>query len=143
MEKYIALDLGTTTMGVAKNDSLGFIHGVETTRFDKNQYVVARKRVHQLVIELGTKNIVLGLPKHTNGTPCQMGENVLRFKDDLLKEDPTLNIELVDEWLSSVEANRQISDRGMNHEQRKANVDKIAACVFLDTFIRRKANYGK
>lgn len=35
MEKYIGLDLGTTTLGVATSDVLGFVHGVETFRFPK------------------------------------------------------------------------------------------------------------
>ena len=46
----------------------------------------------------------------------------------------------MDERLSSVTANNFISDRGMNHQQRKDNVDKIAACVILDTYLRMKGN---
>ena len=69
-----------------------------------------------------------------------MSETVLRFKEDLLKMDPELDIHLVDERLSSVTANQSISERGMNHQQRKDNVDKIAACIILDTYIRTKEN---
>ena len=140
MEKYIALDLGTTTLGIAKSDYLGFVHGVETFRFDRNQYIVARKRVHKLVEDEDIKNIVLGYPIKLNGQESEMSEICLRFRDDLLKEDPSLNIIMEDERLSTVSAHNILSNKGVNHDTRKANVDKIAACVILDTFLRRKEN---
>ena len=138
MNKAIGLDLGTVTLGIAQSDSLGFVHGVETFRFIKGQYSKARERVHKLVNDTGIKEIALGYPLHLNGEKSEMSENVLRFKADLEEMDPTLDIHLVDERLSSVTANNSISERGMNHAQRKENVDKIAACVILDTYIRTK-----
>ena len=138
MKKYLGLDLGSKTLGVAYNDALGFVHGLETFRFDKNQYIVARKHVLELCQKMMINDIVLGLPLHLSGEQSEMSQNVLRFKDDLLKENPSLNIELMDERLSSVSANKSISERGMNHQQRKDNVDRIAACIILDTYLRIK-----
>ena len=138
VKKYLALDLGTKTLGVAYNDALGFVHGLETFRFDKNQYIVARKHVIELTEKMMINDLVIGYPLHLSGEQSEMSQVVLRFKDDLLKEKPSLNIELVDERLSSVTANKSISERGMNHQQRKDNVDKIAACVILDTYLRMK-----
>ena len=140
MNKVIGLDLGSKTLGIAKSDSLGFVHGVETFRFPTNQYIVARKHVLEVVKEIGTKEIALGYPLHLSGSQSEMSEVVLRFKNDLLEMDPTLDIHLVDERLTSVTANNTISARGMNHQQRKDNVDKIAACIILDTYIRTKEN---
>ena len=137
-KKYLSLDLGTKTLGIAYNDALGFVHGLETFRFDKNQYIVARKHILELSEKMMINDIVIGYPLHLSGEQSEMSQVVLRFKDDLLKEKPTLNIELVDERLSSVTANKSISERGMNHQQRKDNVDKIAACVILDTYLRMK-----
>ena len=83
-------------------------------------------------------DVVIGLPLHLSGEQSEMSQNCLRFKEDLLKERPTLNIEMMDERLSSVTANKNISERGMNHQQRKDNVDRIAACIILDTYLRMK-----
>ncbi|MCR5184524.1 MAG: Holliday junction resolvase RuvX [Bacilli bacterium] len=140
MEKVIGLDLGTKTLGIAKSDVLGFVHGVETFRFPHKQFIIARKHVIELTKQLGIKEIALGYPLHLSGEQSEMSEMVLRFRDDLLEMDNTLNIHLVDERMSSVTANQSISLRGMNHDQRKENVDKIAACVILDTYIRSKEN---
>lgn len=138
--KYLGLDLGTKSLGIAYNDALGFVHGIETLRFDKNQYIVARKHVLKTLEKMGINHIVLGLPLHLSGDKSEMSDVCLRFKDDLLKDNPQLIIEMMDERLSSVTANKSISERGMNHQQRKDNVDRIAACIILDTYLRMKGN---
>ena len=138
VKKYLALDLGTKTLGIAYNDALGFVHGLETFRFDKNQYIVARKHVLELCEKMMINEIAIGLPLHLNGEMSEMAKNVLRFREDLLKEKPTLVINTVDERLTSVSANKSISEQGMNHKQRKESVDRIAACIILDTYIRMK-----
>lgn len=138
MNKVLGLDLGTTTLGIAHSDSLGLVHGVETFRFPRHQYIIARQHVLALLEEMDINEIALGLPLHLNGEMSEMAENCLRFRDDLIKERPSLQIEMVDERLSTITAHQQINERGMNHEQRKQSVDKIAACVILDTYIRTK-----
>ena len=140
MEKYLGLDLGTTTLGIATNDYLGFVHGVETFRFDRNQYIVARKHVLELCEKMMIKKIVIGLPKHLNNTPSEMSENVLRFKADLEKESPNLIIDLCDERLSTVSAHKSLNELNVNHKQRKDSVDRIAACIILDTYLMMKGN---
>lgn len=137
-KKVLGLDLGTTTLGVAYSDSLGFVHGIETFHFPKNQYIVARKHVHDLLNKYDISEIVIGLPLHLSGESSPMSEVVLRFVEDLKKEDETLIIETLDERYSTVSAHLSINERGMNHTKRKENVDKIAACFILDTYIRKK-----
>ena len=138
MKKYLGLDLGTVTLGIAKSDALGFVHEVETFRFPKTQYVLARKRVYELCNEFEINDVVIGLPKHLNNTESEMSQIVTRFKEDLMKEHPELNVEFEDERLSSVSANKAISSFNMNHEQRKNKVDAIAASIILDTYLRKK-----
>lgn len=137
-DKVIGLDLGTTTLGIAYSDVFGFVHGIETFRFPKNQYIVARKHVLELLEKMGIKEIAIGLPLHLSGSMSEMANNVMRFREDLLKEKSDLIINTVDERLTSVSANRSISEQGMNHKQRKESVDRIAACIILDTYIRMK-----
>ena len=137
-DKVIGLDLGTTTLGIAYSDVFGFVHGIETFRFPKNQYIVARKHVLELLEKMDIKEVVIGLPLHLSGEMSEMANNVMRFREDLLKEKPDLIINTVDERLTSVSANRSISEQGMNHKQRKESVDRIAACIILDTYVRMK-----
>ena len=138
LDRVLGLDLGTTTLGIAYSDAFGFVHGIETFRFDRNQYIVARKHVLEILEKMDIKEVAIGLPLHLSGEMSEMANNVIRFKDDLLKENPNLIINTVDERLTSVSANRSISEQGMNHKQRKESVDRIAACIILDTYIRMK-----
>ena len=143
LNPVLGLDLGTTTLGIAYSDALGFVHGVETFRFDRNQYIVARKHVLELLDKMMINEVAIGLPLHLSGGVSEMAENVLRFKEDLEKANPRLIINTVDERLTSVTANKSISEQGMNHKQRKESVDRIAACIILDTYIRMKeAQHG-
>lgn len=138
MNKAIGLDLGTTTLGIASSDILGFVHGIETFRFTKGQYSKARQRVHEIVAQTGIKEIALGYPLHMNGEKGERALSSEKFKEDLLKEDPSLTIVLVDERLTSVSANKIISELGYNHEKRKQIVDRLAACEILDFYLQRR-----
>ena len=138
MEKYIGLDLGTTTLGVASSDVLGFVHGVETFRFPKEAYSQARDYVHKLVEKTGIKNLIIGLPINMDGSQGFRADSSKRFKEDLLKEDPTLKIELVDERLTTVSAHKTLNQLNVSGKDRKGSVDRIAACEILDFYLRMK-----
>ncbi len=138
MEKYIGLDLGTTTLGVASSDVLGFVHGIETFRFPKEAYSQARDYVHKLVEKTGIKNLVIGLPINMDGSQGFRADSSKRFKEDLLKEDPTLKIELVDERLTTVSAHKTLNQLNVSGQQRKGAVDRIAACEILDFYLRMR-----
>ena len=140
MEKYIGLDLGTVTLGVATSDVLGFVHGLETFRFQKEAYSQARKYVHDLVAKTGIKNIVIGLPINMDGSQGFRAQSSIKFKEDLLSEDPTLKIELVDERLTSVSAHRTLSELNISSRDHKKTVDRVAACEILDFYLRMKGN---
>ena len=140
MEKYIGLDLGTTTLGVATSDTLGFVHGLETFRFPKDAYSQARKYVHDLVAKTGVKNLVLGLPINMDGSQGFRADSSKKFKEDLLKEDPTLKIELVDERLTTVSAINTLKALNINSKNQKKSVDRVAACEILDFYLRMKGN---
>ena len=138
MEKYIGLDLGTVTLGIATSDSLGFVHGLETFRFQKEAYSQARKRVHEVVASTGIKNIVIGLPINMDGSQGWRAESSIKFKDDLLSEDPTLKIDLQDERMTSISAHKTLYEMNVSTKKHKETVDRLAACEILDFYIRMK-----
>lgn len=140
MDKYLGLDLGTTTLGVASSDTLGFVHGVETFRFPKDAYSQARDHVHELVAKTGIKNIIIGLPINMDGSQGFRAQSSIKFKEDLEKEDSSLKIELVDERLTTVSAHRTLSEMNVSSKNRKESVDRLAACEILDFYLRMKGN---
>ena len=140
MNKVIGLDLGKKTCGIAYSDSLGFVHGIETYRFKAFDYVDAAAHVDKVAKEKGITEFALGLPLHLSGNMSEMGQNVLNFKELLLKLNPNYIIGLVDERLSTVSAHKSLNELNVNHKQRKDSVDRIAACIILDTYLMMKGN---
>ena len=140
MEKYLGLDLGTTTVGIAQSDFLGFVHGVETFKFQAEAYAQARKRVHELVEQTGIKNIVIGLPMNMDGSEGFASQRSRRFAEDLAKEDPSLKIELQDERMTTISAHKTLNDLNIKGKQRKDSVDRLAACEILDFYLKMKGN---
>ena len=50
MERILGLDLGSRTCGIAMSDALGMIaHGVETYRFEENNYKSAARHIQKIV----------------------------------------------------------------------------------------------
>ena len=138
MEKCIGLDLGTVTLGIATSDSLGFVHGLETFRFSKEAYSQARKHVHEVVEKTGIKNIVIGLPINMDGSLGFRAESSKRFMEDLLKEDPSLKIDLQDERMTSISAHKTLYEMNVKGKNHKESVDRLAACEILDFYLRMK-----
>jgi len=138
MKKILGLDLGTTTIGIAKTDSLGIaVHGVETFRFEKGNFKKAREHVIELCKKEGIKSIVLGMPIYESGDISPHGQSCLRFKDDLLKLDPSLKIEMVDESYSTIEADEKLKVTGLSYEKRKEIIDEMAAVVILERYLSK------
>ena len=138
MDKYLGLDLGTVTLGIAYSDSLGFVHGIETFRFPKEAYSQARKRVKEMSDKYGIKNIVLGLPINMDGSHGFRAESSERFKEDLEKEYPDLKIYLQDERMTSISAHKTLHNMNIKEKNHKDSVDRLAACEILDFFLRMK-----
>ena len=148
MDKAIGLDLGKKTLGIATSDSLGFAHPLETFRFPSFQFELAVNRVLEVSKEKGITNIALGYPLHLSGQPSEMSENVLNFKKMLESANPNFKIELVDERLTSVQANNTLSFLDVSHQKRKDNVDSLAAQEYLNhilevSSINKEIFYGR
>ncbi len=140
MKKYLGLDLGTTTVGIATNDSLGIsVHPVETFRFEPGNFKAAREHVVELAHKEGIKDIVLGMPLYQSGDLSPHAQSCIRFRDDLLKLDPSLNIEMVDESFSTIEADEKLkATTNLSYDKRKRIIDEHAAVVILERFLYSK-----
>lgn len=66
--KYLGLDLGSRTLGLAISDTLGmFARAYDTLRFEDDDYDYAINETINICKKEGINEIVLGNPKHMNG----------------------------------------------------------------------------
>ena len=133
--KALGMDLGTKTLGLAVSDKLGIIaNPYKTLRYDDIDSLV--NEVVNLISELKIEALVLGYPKNMNNS---LGDAVSRtniFKEKLEKA-ANMPINLIDERLSTVEAEKSLIEGNMSRKKRKVVIDSVAASIILDTYLKR------
>ena len=138
-KKYISLDIGDVRIGVARSDMMGML----ATPYEviNRKKVKSVKRIAEILEENNTKSLVVGIPKSLDGTEKRQAEKVREYIEKLKKNIDGLEIYEVDERMTTVSADRMLTDGGKKGalEKRKV-VDKIAAAIILQTFLdsRRK-----
>ena len=137
--RIMGLDFGSKTVGVAVSDSLLLTaQGLEIIRRkEENKLRQTLARIEELIIEYEVEEIVLGLPKHMNGTEGVRVELTYEFKDKLERRTG-LPVVLWDERLTTVAADRTMIEAGIRRENRKKYVDKLAAAFILQGYLDRK-----
>ena len=134
--RIMGLDYGTKTVGVAVSDGLSLTaQGVETIeRKEENKLRRTLARIEELVKEYGVEKIVLGFPKHMNNDIGERAEKTMEFRDTLLRRTG-LEVELWDERLTTVAAERVLMESKVRRENRKKYIDKIAAVFILQGYL--------
>lgn len=136
--KYIGLDLGSRTCGIAISDALGMLaRTYDTLRFDDDDYEFAANKVIEICKSEGVLNVILGLPKHMNGdlgVRAQISED---FKN-MIESKSNIKVELVDERLTTKIVDRTMISGNLRREKRKEKKDELAAVVILQNYLDRK-----
>ncbi len=139
--RIMGLDFGSKTVGVAVSDALLLTaQGVEIIRRKApNKLRQTLARIDELKDEYQIEKIVLGFPKNMNNTEGERCEKTLAFKE-MLEKRTGLPVILWDERLTTVAADRAMSEGGIRGEDRKKYVDKLAAVFILQGYLDFLAN---
>lgn len=136
--KCLGLDLGTKTLGLAISDSLGMISSpYKTIKYSNYEHLISELK--EIIILECIDKIIIGLPKNMNNTFGPRANQVLEFKK-ILENTISNEIILVDERLSTMEAEKYLLEGDMSRKKRKEKIDSIAASIILETYLRRKEN---
>ncbi len=139
--RILGLDYGSKTVGVAVSDPLGLTaQGLETIcRKQENKLRRTLARIEELVSEYQVERIVVGFPKNMNNTIGERADKSLEFKA-MLEKRTGLPIEMWDERLTSVAANRTLMEAGVRRENRKEHMDELAAIFILQGYLDSLTN---
>lgn len=142
--RIMGLDFGSKTVGVAVSDALLLTaQGVEIIRRkEENKLRQTLARIEELIVEYEVEEIVLGLPKHMNGTEGVRVELTEEFKEKLERRTG-LPVTFWDERLTTVSADRTMMEAGIRRENRKDYVDMLAATFILQGYLDRRSNQKK
>jgi putative pre-16S rRNA nuclease len=134
-----ALDIGERRIGVAISDATRTLArpvGVlQTSGLDGDAVERAASEVARLAAEEdGLATLVIGLPRHLDGSPNDMTPRVEKFAARLGARTD-LPVVLQDERLTSREAESRLALREKNWRVRKQRLDAAAAAVILQEYL--------
>ncbi|MEZ7578467.1 Holliday junction resolvase RuvX [Veillonella sp. 27098_8_77] len=133
--RIMALDVGSRTIGIACSDALLLTaQGIETIR--RTSLEKDFNRLRELISEYEVHELVVGMPKHLNGTKGDRAEKTEEFVEKM-KVVIDLPVTFWDERLSTVMAERQLIAADVSRKKRKVVIDKMAAVVILQGYLDR------
>lgn len=136
--KYLGLDLGSRTLGLAISDSLGmFARAYDTLRFEDDDYEYAINETINICKKEGINEIVLGNPKHMNGDEGIRSQISYDFKNKI-EEKSDIKVHLLDERLTTVRVDKAMIMGNMSRQKRHQKKDEMAAVVILQDFLDSK-----
>ena len=92
--------------------------------------------INQVIQLKDVNEIVVGLPKTLKNTYSEQTYKVKDFIDYITKS-LDINVVVVDERLSSIEAKRSLINQGIKTGHNKKDVDMTAAALFLQNYLNR------
>ncbi|MGI1821363.1 Holliday junction resolvase RuvX [Exiguobacterium sp. TRN 1102] len=137
MKRVMGLDVGSKTIGVAVSDLMGWTaQGVETVYWTEPDFDEAVRLLRPIIEQYDVKEVVVGHPKNMNGTVGPRGEASEAFAEAFTKQTG-LPCVLVDERLTTMQAERMLISADVSRKKRKAVIDKMAAVMILQNYLDR------
>lgn len=138
--KYLGMDYGSKTLGISISDETGVFASPYKTLFYKNNEELI-KEVEKIVNEEKIDEIVLGNPLNLDGSLSDRSKETLLFKSEL--EKLNLKINLWDERLTTVEAEKILLNNNTKKKKKKNIIDTVAAVIILQSYLDRKEKNGR
>ena len=135
--RYLGLDLGTKTIGLAISDKTGLIATSYQVLHHDNDPKSCIEQLKSIINTLKIEALVLGLPKNMNNTLGTRANETLKFKEYLEKE-LKLPIYLEDERLTTKSAEYYLIEGNTSRKKRKKVIDKVAATIILQSFLDKR-----
>lgn len=135
--RYLGLDLGSRTLGVAVSDVTGTIACNYGVIRHNEEYSSLIPKIQEIVKEKKVDEIVLGLPKNMNNTIGEKGNLSIWFQHEL-ESHLGLPVHLIDERLTTVQAQHVLLQNDTSRKKRRQVVDGVAATIILQSYLDQK-----
>lgn len=136
--KILGIDPGDRRVGLAIADS-----GLRiATGFGVIEYGGKKRFIEKIGAIAGEEDIsliVMGLPMNMNGSEGEAAKKSRRLAESI-KEKLNIEVELVDERLTTYQAIKQIHETGGKSGTDKGRVDMLSAVVILQSYLDGKAS---
>ena len=131
--RILAIDFGTRRMGLAVSDALGMTaQGLPT--LERTRIADDLERLRLLVEEYSVEKVLVGNPISHSGGETSMSQLASEFAEKLRKR-VACPVEMHDERMTSIVANRTLREAGLSIGKRQRAVDRLAAVLLLQSYL--------
>jgi len=124
----IGIDVGSVRVGIARSDASGTLAvPVQTLKRDKRLL----EAIAGIVEEYEALEVLVGLPLGMSGTPGKAAAIASEFASELAPAVAPTPVKLVDERLTTIQAQRGLHDSGKTTRQSRSTIDQAAAVIIV------------
>ena len=136
----IGVDVGSVRVGVARSDPAGTLAvPVETLKRGKTDVAA----ICDFVREYEAIEILVGLPLSLSGKAGAAAETASEYAHRLAILASPTPVKLVDERLSTVQAERGLKESGITTRQGRSVVDQAAAVIIVEHALESERRTGE
>ena len=139
--RILAIDYGRKRMGLAVSDELQMTGQPLFTLVRTNRRDDLR-RLREVCRKHGVARILMGHPLHITGEAGEMADEAAQFAERLQKE-LGIEVKLVDERLTSWEAEQIVAQHKSPNRRKKSSIDDVAAAVLLREYLDRNRAHAQ
>lgn len=134
--RYLGLDLGAKSLGIALSDQTGtiasFYKNIKFT--DQNKML---EELKEIIDKEQPDKIILGYPKNMDNSEGERAKETKKFKETLAKIYHQ-EIILEDERLTTKVATQTLIEADLSRKKRKKIIDGVSAVLILQSYLDRK-----
>lgn len=139
--RILGVDYGTVRIGLALSDPTGMLaQGLSVLKRKTDAQALAD--ILQIIHQHGVDEVVVGLPRHMNGSLGEKAQVCQAFADEIATASG-LPVAMYDERLTTVAAERMLIEADVMRKRRKQVIDAVAATLLLQGYLDRKSNTAR
>ena len=136
-KRILCLDVGDARIGVAVSDP-GRMIATPVEVIHRIGWGPDCRRIKELADQYETDEVLSGLPLNMDGSEGFQAKKVREFCEQVEKRGLTVLYQ--DERLTTVTAEDALIEGRMHRQERKKNVDKVAAALILQEWLDQQRN---
>ena len=128
--RYLGIDYGLH-MGISVSDEKNIFAYPLCVLNKKNNII---EELRKIIENYKITHIIMGNPLNLDGSISDKSKEVLKFRE-ILKQNFQCEIILMDERLTTIEANKVLQDT--KGRKRKKVIDAVSATIILDSYLNK------
>jgi putative holliday junction resolvase len=133
VSRFLALDLGARRIGAALSDPSGTV-ATPLVTFEHRSLSQDVRRVAEMCAAHAIAGIVVGWPRNMDGSRGSAARRAEKFAQEL-RRALRLPVDLWDERLSTIAAERALIEVEVRRAARRGLRDRVAAAIILQSYL--------